>query len=126
MKAVLLLLDHGSRLPEAHAQLERLADDVRARSPGFGEVRIAHLEQAPPSLEETLAACERERADVVFVLPLFLAPGKHVTHDLPDQVARAAERWPGLRVRVLPPLGELPGLAELIAASARAHGGGER
>ncbi len=119
MKAVLILLDHGSRLPEAHAHFERLAENVRARSPGFGDVRIAHLEQAPPSLEEALGTCARDGTNAVFVLPLFLAPGKHVTHDVPAQVARAVERWPGLRVLVLPPLGEFPGLAELIAASAR-------
>jgi sirohydrochlorin ferrochelatase len=122
---VLVLLDHGSRLPEAHAQLESLAERVRAKAPGF-EVRVAHLEQAPPSLEDALAACAREGVDAVFVLPLFLAPGKHLTQDLPAQLERAAKLWPALRVRLLPSLGESVGLAELIAASARAAGGRKR
>ncbi len=120
MKAILVLLDHGSRLPEAHAHLERLAANVRARTPGFDDVRIAHLEQAPPLLDHVLAECGAEGADAIFLLPLFLAPGKHLTHDLPEQVARAAERWPALRVLVLPALGDLPGLVDLIATSARA------
>jgi len=120
----LVLVDHGSRVPEAHAHLERLAEAVRARAPGL-RVRIAHLEQTPPSIEDALAAAAREGDADVAVLPLFLAPGKHVTRDLPAQVERAAKRWPALRVRLLPPLGESPALADLIAASARA-GGGER
>jgi sirohydrochlorin ferrochelatase len=119
VKAVLVLLDHGSRAPEAHAHLERLAENVRAKSAGFGEVRTAHLEQASPSLADALDRCAREGADAVFVFPLFLAPGRHLTHDVPAQVERARERWPALRVLVLPALGESPGLADLIAASVR-------
>jgi sirohydrochlorin ferrochelatase len=119
VKAILVLLDHGSRAPEAHAHLERLAANVRLRTSGFDDVRIAHLEQAPPSLQDVLGACSDEGADAAFVLPLFLAPGKHLAQDLPAQVARAAELWPALRVFVLPPLGDLPGLADLIATSVR-------
>lgn len=113
--AALLLVDHGSRRPEAHHHLEWTAEQVRLRRPGL-RVHVAHLELVPPSIAEALARCAAEGERRVDVLPLFLIPGRHSTHDLPEQVARAAEQHPGLVVRVLEPLGSRPEIAELILA----------
>ena len=43
--AALLLVDHGSRRPEAHRHLEWTAEQVRQRRPGL-RVHVAHLELA--------------------------------------------------------------------------------
>lgn len=112
----LLLVDHGSRRPEAHRHLEWTAEQVRQRRPGL-RVHLAHLELVPPTLAEALAHCAAEGERQVDVLPLFLIPGRHSTHDLPEQLARAAEQHPGLSVRLLEPLGSRPEIAELILAA---------
>jgi sirohydrochlorin ferrochelatase len=111
--AALLLVDHGSRRPEAHRHLEWTADQVRERRPGL-RVHLAHLELVPPTIAEALGRCAAEGERRVDVLPLFLIPGRHSTHDLPEQLARAAEQHPGLSVRLLEPLGSRPEIAELI------------
>ena len=54
MKA-LILVDHGSRRPEAHAHAEWLADRVRERRPGLA-VHVAHLEIAEPSIQSASVA----------------------------------------------------------------------
>src|SRR5262245_23218560 len=114
--AALLLVDHGSRRPEAHQHLEWTAEQVRRLRPGL-RVHVAHLELAAPSVAEALARCAAEGEREVDVLPLFLIPGRHSTHDLPEQIARAAERHPGLALRLLEPLGSRPEIADLILAS---------
>jgi sirohydrochlorin ferrochelatase len=119
---VLLLVDHGSRRPEAHAHLAALAARVEALAPGW-RARVAHMEIATPSIEEALAECAERGAAQVVVLPLFLAPGRHLAADVPDLVARAARRHPTLRVRVAPALGEADGLPELIVSLAGLRAG---
>ncbi|MFC9732650.1 sirohydrochlorin chelatase [Streptomyces roseolus] len=106
---VLVAVGHGSRDPRARATLARLLDRVRELRPGL-DVRLAHIELNAPLLDDTLAALAAEGREAVLV-PLLLAPGHHVTHDLPAALAAV----PGLRARVADPLGPHPLLVEALA-----------
>jgi sirohydrochlorin ferrochelatase len=117
MRRAVVIVDHGSRVPEAHAHLERIATEVRRLAPGVG-VYVGHMDLARPSLDEALEACARDGASDVVVHPLFLVPGRHLSEDIPKLVARAAGRHPGVRIRVSRPLGSATGLAELIVRTA--------
>ena len=112
MKA-LLLVDHGSRAAAANAQLEALADELRARWPDRF-VATAHLEIEPPDLAAGLDACAAAGAHEVVVHPFFLAPGRHGSRDVPEQAAAWAERHPELVVRVSAPLGLHPSLVDAV------------
>lgn len=124
MTRAILLVDHGSRRAEANAQLDELAARVRARAPDR-VVQVAHLELAPPTIAEGIAACVAAGADEVVVHPYFLGPGEHTTRDIPRLVEEAAARHPSVRVRVSEPLGIDERLVELIldrvAAAEDAH-----
>jgi len=100
----IVLVDHGSRRPEANAQLEALAERVRAREPGT-LVLTAHLEVAQPDIGDALARCAAAGADDVVLLPWFLAPGRHTAEDIPRAVAAATLLHPSLRVRIGEPIG---------------------
>ncbi len=115
MKPAIVLVDHGSRRPEANATLEEVAELLRAAAPER-LVRIAHMELEPPSLAEAIAACAAEGAAEVTVHPYFLAPGSHSRGDIPRLAALAAEPHDGLRVRVSEPLGADVVLARLVLA----------
>jgi sirohydrochlorin ferrochelatase len=118
----IVLVDHGSRRPEANAQLEALASLVRARESGT-LVLTAHLEVAPPGIADALGECAAAGATDVVVLPWFLAPGRHTSEDIPRLVAQAVRSHPGLRVRIGAPLGLDARLVELAlerVAQARA------
>jgi len=112
MKRAVLLVDHGSRRPEANALLERLAAALREREDRF--VTIAHLEATEPGIEAGIDACAEAGAVEVTVLPCFLAPGRHTTEDVPARARAAAARHPGLRVRVAEPVGTHPLLIEIL------------
>ncbi|MFF2776531.1 sirohydrochlorin chelatase [Streptomyces sp. NPDC058052] len=106
---VLVAVGHGSRDPRARATLARLLTRVRELRPGL-DVRLAHIELNAPLLDDTLTALAAEGREAVLV-PLLLAPGHHVTHDLPA----ALTALPGLRARTAAPLGPHPLLAEALA-----------
>ncbi|MEV8588685.1 sirohydrochlorin chelatase [Streptomyces sp. NPDC051180] len=105
----LVAVGHGSRDPRARATLTRLLDRVRELRPGL-DVRLAHIELNTPLLDDTLARVAADGREAVLV-PLLLAPGHHVTHDLPAAVAAT----PALRARVAEPLGAHPLLVEALA-----------
>lgn len=113
MSAAILLVDHGSRRPEANAQLVALAERVRARV-GDRFVAVAHMELAEPSIAQGIGACVAAGADEIVVHPFFLGPGSHTTGDIPRLVADAAARHPGVRARVGPPLGLDEKLIDLV------------
>ena len=116
MPCVLLIVDHGSRLEGAHAQLLELAQSVQARLPHF-QVRVAHLEMVEPSLDQAVAACVAEGVTELVLYPHFLAPGRHLSQDIPEQVEALTQRYPGLTIRTTPALGDLPGLVDLIVGA---------
>lgn len=109
----IVLVDHGSRRAEANAVLEEVARLVRRRLPGR-IVRVAHLELARPTLDEAIDACVADGARRIVVHPYFLAPGDHVTRDIPARVAAAARRHPGVAIRVSAPLGVHEALVDAI------------
>ena len=111
--AAILIVDHGSRREEANAQLEAIAEMVRALRPE-AIIEIAHMELAAPSIAEGLAACRRRGATEVVVVPYFLGTGRHVTEDIPRLVAEAARAHPDVRVRVAGALGPDRLLAALV------------
>lgn len=113
---VLLLVDHGSRRPEANALLEQVAEALRRRTDD--PVRTAHLEIAQPDLVAAIDACAAEGVGEVVVVPWFLAPGRHTARDIPEQVRDAVARHPGLRARIADPLGPDDRLIDVLLARA--------
>ena len=109
----ILLVDHGSRRPEANRQLELLAHELRRRRPET-IIEVAHLEIAEPSIERGLDACVRAGASEIAVHPFFLSPGRHTSEDIPRLVAAAAQRHPEVVVRITPPVGASANIVELI------------
>ena len=112
MRAV-LIVDHGSRRPDANAQLDALVELVRVRLPA-DFVSGAHLELASPSVTEGLDACVAAGAREIVIHPFLLAPGRHVMEDLPRLAREAANRHPGVSVRVGPPLGLHPRVVDAV------------
>ena len=113
MKQAILLVDHGSRLSEANAQLDELAQAIRRRLPERIVV-VAHLEIVEPDIAEGIAICVAQGAEEIVVHPYFLSPGRHTTQDIPAQVTRAADSHPKISVRISEPLGGHAALLDVV------------
>ena len=114
MKA-LLLVAHGSRREasneEVHQLVRRLAEHAGDR---FGHIQAAFLELAEPDIVSGVASCVRAGATQVYVTPYFLAAGRHVTQDIPAELARAAKEHPNVRIQLTPYLGQHRAIPELL------------
>ncbi|WP_050502764.1 sirohydrochlorin chelatase [Streptomyces monomycini] len=103
----LVAVAHGSRDPAALRTVTALLDRVRELRPGL-VVRLGHIELNAPLLPDTLAELDGQAVAV----PLLLARGHHVGHDIPAALAGA----PHLAARLARPLGPHPLLAEALHA----------
>ena len=113
MKRAILLVDHGSRRPEANALLASVAAQLAQRVPDV-TVRFAHMDLAEPTIAQGITSCVAAGAEDIVVHPYFLAPGNHSSDDIPRLVRTAAEDHPQVRLRVTEPLGLHPKLVDVI------------
>lgn len=115
MRRGLILFAHGARSASWSRPLDALASEFAAAAPEL-TVRSAFLElQAPdlPTVIDELAPSH----DHVDVLPVFWSAGGHVARDLPVLLEAARARHPGLSLRLLPVLSEMPGVLPAIVQS---------
>ncbi|MEW5960527.1 MAG: sirohydrochlorin chelatase [Chloroflexota bacterium] len=111
---IILVVGHGSRLPEAVAQFLEFSE---ALSTHLGRaVRHCFLELADPDLAAGLtgAAQSAGPGGQVIVLPLFLGPGGHQKNDVASAIQWARQQFPGIDFRYGAPLGSHAHLVELL------------
>lgn len=103
--ATLLLVAHGSRVSRASANGARAMAAHIAHHAPFARVLTAFVEEPP-----FIAQAARGLGPGAVVLPFFALRAGHVEEDLPLGLAAA-----GFRGTLLPPLGEHPGAAAVMA-----------
>ncbi|MDA1087040.1 MAG: cobalamin biosynthesis protein CbiX [Verrucomicrobia bacterium] len=117
----MLLVDHGSLLPEANILLEQTARSVRNHADGiYVAVEPAHMELAEPSVKIAFDRCVAAGARKVIVSLFFLSPGRHSQQDIPRLVSDAASHHPDVTWSMTDPLGSDPAITELLLRQARA------
>jgi sirohydrochlorin ferrochelatase len=113
----LLLIAHGSRQPEANADLDHVAVALRQR--GYPITVASFLELAEPGIEEGGARCVEAGARRVVLVPYFLSAGVHVRRDLTAARDRLAARFPNVEFRLAEPLGRHPLLLDVVEERVR-------
>jgi sirohydrochlorin ferrochelatase len=111
----IVIVDHGSRRAAANAVVAEIARLVQLRAGARASVAWAHMELSEPSLGDVIDACVARGARTILVQPLFLAPGRHATRDIPGLVAAARQRHPDVAFSIGEVIGADPLLAELIS-----------
>jgi sirohydrochlorin ferrochelatase len=116
----LLLVAHGSRRAASNDEIRELAAVLRRQAgTEYASVSCAFLELAAPSIAEGIAACIREGAAEIVILPYFLSAGRHVASDVPGEVALMQQAHPEVKMRVAPYLGAAPEIAGVLLGLAR-------
>jgi len=109
----LLLIAHGSRNPEANADLHHVVGGLGQR--GHPIVVASFLELAEPGIEEGGRECVARGARQVVLVPYFLSAGVHVRRDLTEARDALARTFPDVAFRLAEPLGQHPLLLDVVA-----------
>ena len=114
-KKGLILIDHGSTVPEANQLLSDIADILRQMpNCSFDVVEYSHMELSPPTLEEAVIKCLENGVNEVVVHPYFLVPGRHSTTDIPNMVREVSEKYPNVTYKITEPLGLHSNIIDVI------------
>ena len=105
MTQAIILLAHGSRDERWKKPFEELLASIQKTSPNQS-VGLAYMEMTNPTLDETALLAIEQGATQLMILPLFMASGGHLRHDVPQQVARLQQQYPHVSVILEPPVGE--------------------
>ena len=98
----IILLAHGSPDPLWKQPFESLYSEV-SQTYGVENASLAFMELTSPTLEDAVASLSKDVKKVA-VLPLFLAVGRHLRHDVPEQI-KHLQRC-DLSIELLPPIGD--------------------
>ncbi len=112
-RTAIVLIAHGSRRPEANAELLQLAGKVRDARRGC-MVASAFLELAEPSIPAAVRDCVAQGAQRVLLFPYFLSSGVHVTRDLEEFRRQFSEEHPDVEFELAQPLGAHPLIPSLV------------
>ena len=114
MADAIVLFAHGAREPEWAEPFKKIQREV-ARRLTEQRVELAFLEIMHPALGDTLEKLATEGVKKIRIVPLFLAQGGHLKHDLPKLVNAARKQHPDLSIEVSPAIGEASELLDKIA-----------
>lgn len=81
MKTGVVIIGHGSRVPESRGIYEEIARKTQEKS-GL-RVRVGYMKHWRPRFTEAVKAFIEDGVDRIVVVPLFLLPGLHVKEDIP-------------------------------------------
>jgi precorrin isomerase len=109
----ILLMGHGSRVPEAGKDMEEVAGRLKEKF-GYSRVEICFMSGLKPHFPEALEKCVSQGATKVLVIPYFLHVGVHLLQDIPRMMRKEAERFPHMKLILGKSLGFNEGLVDLV------------
>lgn len=113
MQTALLIMAHGSRIPEANNAVHEIAARVKKMTE-FEIVEVSFREQHLPNIQQGVDACVAQGAQRILLVPYFLYLGAHVLEDLPEELVEAKKRHPGVEMVLGKHLGVHDKLAEIV------------
>jgi sirohydrochlorin ferrochelatase len=113
METAILIMAHGSRIPEANRAVNEIAAMVKNMT-GYDIVEVAFREQHAPNIQKGIDACVARGAQRILLMPYFLYMGAHVLEDLPAELEEARQRYPQVEMAMGKHLGVHPKLAEIV------------
>ena len=113
MKTAILIMAHGSRIPEANGAVNEIAAMVKQLT-GFDIVEVSFREQHQPNIQAGIDACVAQGAGRILLFPYFLYLGAHVLEDLPAELEEAKTRYPDVEMVMGKHLGVHRKLAEIV------------
>ena len=123
----LLIIGHGSRLEYGKELICETAKMIEEQTDDFLIITCS-MEFNEPNVEEGLQQMRAEDIDLLVAIPMFLAKGIHVLHDIPEILGLEEGKFKGEFTlengKTVPlvyanPLGSDPLLADLMLKNAR-------
>jgi sirohydrochlorin ferrochelatase len=108
-RKAIILLGHGSRVPDAGKHMERVVEGLKTKY-GYQTVEFCYMSRLGPHFPEIFEKCIQQGSTDIMVIPYFLHDGLHLVLDIPEMMQEMAEKYPDVRLV----LGKNLGFDELL------------
>jgi len=112
-KEAIILLAHGSRVPEAGNGMERLVRRLREKLKNR-IVEACYMSRLGPHFPEVFEKCVAGGAKNIILIPYFLHTGLHIVLDIPQMMQEKVKEFPGVKLILGKPLGFDECLVDLV------------
>jgi len=112
-KVAIILLAHGSRVPEAGDGMERVAERLREKLRDC-IVETCYMSRLGPHFSEIFEKCAAGGAKNIIVIPYFLHSGLHLVLDIPQMMQEKAREFPDVKLILGKHLGFDESLVDLV------------
>ena len=99
-------------------EVRKVAHYFNLQKHPFDKVMVAFLELDDPSIPQGLINAIKQGATEIVVLPYFLSAGRHVSEDIPAEVAVVQKDYPNVIIKIAPYLGASDRMPEILLAQA--------
>ncbi len=118
MKHVVIIA-HGSRRMASNDEVRKVTHQFSQQAHDFDRVSCAFLELDEPSIPQGLLNAIEQGATEIIVLPYFLSAGRHVSEDIPAQIAPVQDTHPEVEIKIAPYLGAAETIPEILLAQTK-------
>jgi sirohydrochlorin ferrochelatase len=112
-KEAIILLGHGSRVPEAARDMQKIAKRLQEKH-GYPMVEFCFMSRLGPHFPEVLEQCVFLGATKVLVIPYFLHMGLHILLDIPRMMQEEVRKYPQVELVFGKGLGYDESLVDLV------------
>lgn len=112
-KKAIILLGHGSRVPDAARNMQKTAERLKEKH-GYALVEICFMSRLGPHFPEVFEHCVSVGATKVLVIPYFLHMGLHLLLDIPKMMQEEGRKYPQVELVLGKGLGYDESLVDLV------------
>ena len=128
LKSGVLVVGHGSKMVHNKELVEKMAKTLDERGE-FGPVEAGFMQISEPDIPTGLKNVVERGAELVYVVPCFLATGIHTTEDIPGVLGLGKGKNRGkmliagkkIEIRYCQPMGQDPRLADILTDRIKAE-----
>ncbi|SHE49265.1 sirohydrochlorin chelatase [Desulforamulus putei] len=113
MQEGIIILGHGSRLPEANQEVFEITEQVKAAG-REALYETCFLQFGEPDLPRAIEKMNRAGVKKITVIPLLLVVGSHIQADLPALLRQQKKLYPHITFVLAPHLGADRRIAEIV------------
>jgi sirohydrochlorin cobaltochelatase len=112
----LIIVAHGSKMKSSNDEIVNIVEKIKSKSSNIS-VFLGFLELTEPLFSTVLKNIIENDFKKIKIFPYFLASGKHVTQDIPEELENFRKKYPQVEFVLLPHIGQCVGIENMIISN---------
>ena len=113
----LIIVAHGSKVKSSNDEIVEIVSKIKNSMNNDFLILHAFLELSEPSIFMAINKALDKNCTKIKIFPYFLAAGKHVQEDIPNELKKFKKQYPDIEFTILPHIGKRHGIENMIISN---------